>query len=474
MSDGVTSSTADLARRGQTGDKGAFGQLVERFQAEAYGLAYYHLGHREDALDVAQQAFLAAYLHLDSLADPARFGGWLARIVANECLRWHRRRRPALSLDVPALADLQDGQAMSPERAAEHGELHQDLNRALLALPRPQRLALTLYYVAGMRYRQITEVVELPITTVKGRIQEGRKRLRRILGPTYERRFTPRQPATAKQQSRAIVKEQVMAQLEELAIRYTSAGERAGFVLLKSQQSERYVAINLSGDQASAILPRSVPPGTGMGIQTHTSDVHVSDLRPADDYRFFADLLASADVTVTSVDLDVAAGSREPQATVRVRQGTKESAVPASASQALALAAATDASIRAPAAVLAIGGLASGGHTPPEPAEVVRAVEAAESSHRLSQALTTAVEGRSGTITLRLLPAADQVKIVDAERGVLDTIPSLNLFHHFAEPAETSRPQTGEIALSGVGKFALAMHPSATETRLELTPLPAS
>ncbi len=59
-----------------------------------------------------------------------------------------------------------------------------------------------------------------------------------------------------------------MAQLEELAIRYTSAGERAGIVLLKSQQSERYVAINLSGDQASAILPRSAPPGTGMGIQT--------------------------------------------------------------------------------------------------------------------------------------------------------------------------------------------------------------
>ncbi len=194
MSDVVNSSTADLVHRGRMGDKGAFGQLVERYQEEAYGIAYYHLGHREDALDVAQQAFLAAYLHLDSLTDPARFGGWLARIVANECLRWHRRRRPTLSLDAPALGDLQDGQAVSPEHAAEHGELHRDLTRALLALPRPQRLALTLYYVAALRYRQIAETVELPISTVKGRIQEGRKRLRRILGPTYERRLTPRNP----------------------------------------------------------------------------------------------------------------------------------------------------------------------------------------------------------------------------------------------------------------------------------------
>ena len=367
---------------------------------------------------------------------------------------------------------------MSPERAAEHGELHRDLNRALMALPRPQRLALTLYYVAGLRYRKIAEVVELPVTTVKGRIQEGRKRLRSILGPTYERRLAHRQPATAKQQSRAAVKEKVMAQLEELAIRYTSAGERAGIVLLKSQQSERYVAINLSGDQVSTILPRLVrpgPPGTGMGIQTHTPDVHMSDLRPADDYRFFAELLKSADVTVTSVDLNVAAGSHEPQATVRIRRGTKESAVSAPVSQALALAAATDAPIRAPAAVLAVGGLATGGHPPPEPADVVRAVEAAEASHRLSQALTTAVEGRSGTVTLRLIPAADQVRIVDAERSLLDTIPglTLDLLHH-PKAAEKDRPQAGHIALSGVGKFDLAVHPSATETLLELTPLPAN
>ena len=144
------------------------------------------------------------------------------------------------------------------------------------------------------------------------------------------------------------------------------------------------------------------------------------------------------------------------------------------ASQALALAAATDAPIRAPAAVLAIGGLATGGHHPPDPAEVVRAVEAAEASQRFSQALTTAVEGRSGTVTLRLLPAADRVKMVDPERGVLDTIPGLNLFHHFAEPAEENRPQTGHIALSGLGEFDLAVHPSATETLLELTPLPAN
>ena len=123
MSDVVNSSTADLVRRGQMGDKSAFEQLVERFQEEAYGLAYYHLGHREDALDVAQQAFLAAYLNLDSLTDPARFGGWLARIVANEC---YALASPAashtLSGCTPALGDLQDRPGDVPGAGSRAGQ----------------------------------------------------------------------------------------------------------------------------------------------------------------------------------------------------------------------------------------------------------------------------------------------------------------------------------------------------------------
>ena len=191
------------------------------------------------------------------------------------------------------LGDLQDGQAVSPEHAAEHGELHRDLNRALMALPRPQRLALTLYYVAGLRYRKIAEVVELPISTVKGRIQEGRKRLRRILGPTYERRLTSRQPATAKRQLRAAVKENkenVMAQLEELAIRYTSAGERAGIVLLKSQQSEQICRHQSQWRPGKRHLAALCPSGYRYGYpNAHARTCMCLDLRPADDYRFFAE-----------------------------------------------------------------------------------------------------------------------------------------------------------------------------------------
>ena len=212
---------------------------------------------------------------------------------------------------------------MSPERAgarrATPGPEPRPAGPAATTAPGK----LTLYYVAGLRYRKIAEVVELWITTVKGRIQEGRKRLRRILGTTYERRLTPRQPATAKRQSRAAVKEQVMAQLEELAIRYTSAGERAG-IRAAQVAAERTVCRHQPqwrpGERHLAALA-ALRALAWVSKRTHRMYMCPIYAR-ADDYRFFADLLASADVTVTSVDLDVAAGSREPQATVRLRRGT--------------------------------------------------------------------------------------------------------------------------------------------------------
>src|SRR5687768_8888096 len=70
-------ATAVLVVRSRAGDQAAFGELVARYQAPALGLALYHVHHREEAFDVAQDAFVAAFLHLHELDDPHRFGGWL-------------------------------------------------------------------------------------------------------------------------------------------------------------------------------------------------------------------------------------------------------------------------------------------------------------------------------------------------------------------------------------------------------------
>jgi RNA polymerase sigma-70 factor (ECF subfamily) len=99
MTGEAASPTESLVRRCRAGDRAAFGHLVERFYGFAYRLASRRVRNPEDAADVTQQALLSAYHHLGRLADPTRFEAWLARIVTNQCLTWHRRRRPVLPLD---------------------------------------------------------------------------------------------------------------------------------------------------------------------------------------------------------------------------------------------------------------------------------------------------------------------------------------------------------------------------------------
>jgi RNA polymerase sigma factor (sigma-70 family) len=81
---------ADLVSRARQGDRDAYTQLVERYRDAIYGLAFHELHDFEDARDVAQEAFIQAYLHLDQLRDPERFGPWLRQVTVNRCRSWRR------------------------------------------------------------------------------------------------------------------------------------------------------------------------------------------------------------------------------------------------------------------------------------------------------------------------------------------------------------------------------------------------
>ena len=112
---------AALIRRSMDGDKGAFGQLVARYQRFAFGVAYHVIGEPAAAEDVAQEAFLKAWLRLDSYRGAGTFRAWLARIVVNAALDEVRRRpseaalhelQPAGGESVAAGADRRECQLM--------------------------------------------------------------------------------------------------------------------------------------------------------------------------------------------------------------------------------------------------------------------------------------------------------------------------------------------------------------------------
>ncbi|MGQ9651416.1 MAG: RNA polymerase sigma factor [Phycisphaerae bacterium] len=181
---------AALVQAALSGDSDAFGRLVAAYQRVAVSTAYRLLGNSEDAAETAQEAFLRAYRALDRLKDPARFGPWLLRAVTNLALNARRsRRRTTVTLDeerrTEDAADTRGAStvtSMTPDRQAEGHELQQALDAALEALPEKQRMALILFTIEGWAQKDIAELLECSVETVKWNVFQARKKLRDRLG----------------------------------------------------------------------------------------------------------------------------------------------------------------------------------------------------------------------------------------------------------------------------------------------------
>ena len=164
-----------LVRDARAGDADAFTELVRRYQAMAFGYAWSRIGDFHLAEDLAQQAFIAAWRSLPALNDPARFGGWLRRIVQFECAHF-LRDRPA------ATFPLDDArQAIANDDPTHDAERREGFDRALAAinhLPQAEREVTILFYLHDRSQRQVAAFLDLPVTTVNNRLRNARKRLR--------------------------------------------------------------------------------------------------------------------------------------------------------------------------------------------------------------------------------------------------------------------------------------------------------
>ena len=173
---------AALVGRVRNGDRSAFDGLVHAYMRQAFQLAYRVVGHREDAEDLVQEAFLAAYQYLDSFDAARPFGPWLMRIVLNRGanLRRSRARRetePEIDAVSPAPSALDE---------SERAEAREQLTRAMATLSDRQRMIVTLFDVDGMTSTEIGEMLELSAGTVRWHLHEARRTLRTALSRFFK------------------------------------------------------------------------------------------------------------------------------------------------------------------------------------------------------------------------------------------------------------------------------------------------
>ncbi len=178
-----------LVERAKGGNQDAFAALVRRHQDRAFAVAYRLVRQREDALDIAQEAFVRAYQSLAGFKGEARFSTWLHRIVVNLALDHLRRQHHHEA------GEYKDAQALeeaahqvvaptpNPEQAAQAMEVRGRIQAGLAALPAEQRTALVLREIEGMSYKEIARAMRCSIGTVMSRLHYARRKMQAALRP---------------------------------------------------------------------------------------------------------------------------------------------------------------------------------------------------------------------------------------------------------------------------------------------------
>jgi RNA polymerase sigma-70 factor, ECF subfamily len=170
------------------GDQNAYAEIVEIYKDKVFQLCYRMLGNRHEAEDMAQEAFIRAYVNIASFNINLKFSTWLYRIATNLCIDRIRKKKPDFYLDAEVSGT--DGLTMYsqvaaetalPEEEVESIELQEIIQREISKLPEKYRSVIVLKYIEELSLNEISEILDMPLGTVKTRIHRGREALRHQL-----------------------------------------------------------------------------------------------------------------------------------------------------------------------------------------------------------------------------------------------------------------------------------------------------
>jgi RNA polymerase sigma factor (sigma-70 family) len=168
---GLDDKLFTIIREAKDGSNEAFTLLMERYKDHVYRYAYGMLGDVMEAEDVAQETFIKAYYALSKLENEAAFGSWLTQIMSNICYDRHKKKKLKFS-------ELND---QVYENKAEQQQLRLSLTEAIQKLSLEHREVILLKDVHGYSYDEISEILKIPLGTVKSRMNAARLRLRNEL-----------------------------------------------------------------------------------------------------------------------------------------------------------------------------------------------------------------------------------------------------------------------------------------------------
>lgn len=165
-----------LVKQCLKGDNKAFEQLINKYDKPIFNAALKIVQDYEDARDIAQTVFVAAYNKLETYKPEYKFFSWIYRMTINEAINYNKRQKPKTELNPNLLSDNN-----TPEKIHDQKVMSNQIDQAVAELPLEYRLAIIFRHWADLPYRDIAFILGIPEKTVKSRLYSARKLLAEIM-----------------------------------------------------------------------------------------------------------------------------------------------------------------------------------------------------------------------------------------------------------------------------------------------------
>lgn len=166
-----------------SGEADAFAEIVRRWERKIFALCFGMLTREDEAKDATQETFIAAYRNLSKFRGDSKVSSWLHRIAVNQCLTVKRRAKTRSESYLDEETNEEDRVFIAPSKyspgnEAEHGERLRIVRQAVSSLPLELREIVVMKEFEEMTFQQISETLDLPLSTVKSRLYTALKQLR--------------------------------------------------------------------------------------------------------------------------------------------------------------------------------------------------------------------------------------------------------------------------------------------------------
>ncbi len=190
---GINLLDAELVKRVQAGDTGAFDLLVQKYQHKVINMVGRFVSDHAECQDIAQDAFIKAYRAINGFRGDSQFYTWLYRIAANTAknhLASRARKSPGYTVDIEDAQHFEGESGLkeyaNPENLLLTDEIRQTIFTVIEKLPDDLKSAITLREIDGLSYEEIADVMDCPIGTVRSRIFRARDVIDKELRPLLE------------------------------------------------------------------------------------------------------------------------------------------------------------------------------------------------------------------------------------------------------------------------------------------------